>query len=152
MQEPAPSHAPGAPHTPLPDAAHSASGSVPAAIGPQTPSAPPPFLAALADWHSPVHAVFEQTPSTQKFDWHWFGVEHALPCGSNGAWHAPLVQTPDWQSPLTAHCWPTEHAAQAPPQSTPVSVPFLIKSAQVADWQTPPTQLLDWQSALPKQP
>jgi hypothetical protein len=45
---------------------HSLSGSVPAAMLPQVPFAPEPFLAALQAWQVPLHAVLQHTPSTQK--------------------------------------------------------------------------------------
>jgi hypothetical protein len=41
-------------------------GSVSAFVGPQVPSAPEALSAALQDWHAPVHAVAQHTPSTQK--------------------------------------------------------------------------------------
>jgi hypothetical protein len=53
-QAPAPLHA---------VAEHSVSGSTPVGIGAQAPSLPP-VLSATQAWHSPVHAVSQQTPST----------------------------------------------------------------------------------------
>jgi hypothetical protein len=38
---------------------------VPVVMAPQVPSLPAPFLAALHAWHVSVHAVSQQTPSTQ---------------------------------------------------------------------------------------
>ena len=58
------------PHPVFGSAAHSLSGSVLTAIEPHTPSAPPPFFAALHATHVPAHAVSQQTPSTQLPDWH----------------------------------------------------------------------------------
>jgi hypothetical protein len=46
-------------------AGHSLSGSLPSAIGPQVPSAPDPFLVAVQARQSSVHALSQQTPSTQ---------------------------------------------------------------------------------------
>lgn len=41
-------------------------GSVSALVLPQVPSAPETFSAALQDWHAPLQAVAQHTPSTQK--------------------------------------------------------------------------------------
>ena len=49
----------------LADGVQSLPGSVPAATLPHTPSAPPPFSAALHAWHGPLQAVLQQTPSAQ---------------------------------------------------------------------------------------
>jgi hypothetical protein len=43
---------------------HSLSGSVLTATLPQVPSEPEPFFAAVHDWHRPLHALLQQTPST----------------------------------------------------------------------------------------
>jgi hypothetical protein len=75
---PEPLQTPAAPHTPLPIALHSSSGSLPARIGAHAPSAAP-VLAALADMHKPVHELFAQKPSTQFPVWHWLAAEHAAP-------------------------------------------------------------------------
>jgi hypothetical protein len=45
---------------------HSSLGSVPLMIGPHVPSVPCPATVAEHAWHVPVHAVLQQTPSTQK--------------------------------------------------------------------------------------
>jgi hypothetical protein len=51
------------------------------------------------------------------------------------------VQTFDTQSPPEAHPCPAAHLLQAaPPQSTPVSVPFFFVSEQVGTAQFPDVQ------------
>jgi hypothetical protein len=65
-QAPLPSQKPVAPQDAALWAAHSLSGSTPAAMRPQTPFTPEPFLAAEQAWQSPVHAASQQRPSTQK--------------------------------------------------------------------------------------
>jgi hypothetical protein len=61
-----------------------------------------------------------------------------------GAAHAPAVQTPLAQfAPLLAplpHIFPVAQGGQLPPQSTSVSVPFLVVSAHEAAAHTPLTQ------------
>jgi hypothetical protein len=84
-------------------AAHSLSGSVLVAIGPQVPSAPEPFLVAVQAWQVPAHAEAQQTPSTQKVEAHSAPVPQAAP-STFGVWHVPPAQTkPDAQSPAPAH-------------------------------------------------
>jgi len=57
---------------------------------------------ALQASHCAVHAVSQQTPSTQ-----WFDVHSAFPpqlSPSSFKWHAPLIQVPPGaQSVLAAH-------------------------------------------------
>jgi hypothetical protein len=55
-------HEPEPVHSPL---THSLSGSVFAAIIPQTPLNPDPFFAVEHAAHAPVHTLLQQTPSTQ---------------------------------------------------------------------------------------
>lgn len=62
---PAPLHTPVVPQVAASDVAHSLSGSVAAAIGPQVPSAPVPFLVAVHASQVPLHNVSQQTPSVQ---------------------------------------------------------------------------------------
>src|SRR6185503_1677544 len=65
---PEPSHSPSALHDPGKPGSgeQSLSGSVSAATGPQVPSTPLPFLAAVQASHPPVQELSQQTPSTQK--------------------------------------------------------------------------------------
>lgn len=59
--------------------AHSLPGSVPAAMPPHTPSAPVPLRAAVQASHRPLHALLQQTPSTQKPLAQSDGPAHAKP-------------------------------------------------------------------------
>src|SRR5690606_28753664 len=74
-------------------AAHSLSGSLPAWMGPQTPSAPLPFLARVHAEQVPAHAVSQQTPSAQKPLAHWSPAVQASPGLSprEKAYAAPLL-------------------------------------------------------------
>jgi hypothetical protein len=56
---------------------------VPTGRLPQTPSAPAPFFAAVHAEHTPVHAVSQQTPSTQKPLAHVLGDAHVAPFGES---------------------------------------------------------------------
>src|SRR6185437_12180696 len=76
---PLPSQEPFVPQLGAPWSSHSPSGSVPAAMVPQVPSAPPPFLAAVHAWQVPVQAVSQQTPSAQKALWHSSAFAQAAP-------------------------------------------------------------------------
>ena len=78
-QLPAPSHAPLVPQVDAAWVAHWAAGSVPAATGPQVPSAPPPFMAAVHAMQVPVQAVLQQTPLAQKPLEHWLASVQGLP-------------------------------------------------------------------------
>ena len=69
---------------------------------PQTPSAPPPFLAAEHAWQLPRQVVLQQNPSAQKPDWHWFETEQTVPAARRGAHVPPLHQLPVVQSPSPA--------------------------------------------------
>jgi len=67
-----------------------------------------------------------------------------------GARQVPLVHTPLMQSEPDEQVTPSAHflvGAQPPPQSGPVSVPFLTASEQVGVWQKPPVQTALLQSA-----
>jgi hypothetical protein len=55
------------------------SGSAPALIAPQVPSAPCPFLTAEQARQVPVQALLQQTPSTQLPLAHWLPAPHAPP-------------------------------------------------------------------------
>jgi len=61
-----PSQTPVVPHVDAGIIAQSLFGLRPAATLPQVPSAPWPFIAALQAVHTPVQAVLQHTPSTQK--------------------------------------------------------------------------------------
>ena len=74
-----PSHDPVVPQLLAGWSAQSPSGSVPDATAPHTPSAPPPFFAALHASHAPAHAVSQHTPSTQLPLVHSLPALHALP-------------------------------------------------------------------------
>ena len=63
-QAPAPSHMPSSPQLEASAAVHSLSGSLPAVMGRQRPSAAPVLVLAQA-LQRPVQAVSQQTPSTQ---------------------------------------------------------------------------------------
>jgi hypothetical protein len=102
-QAPAPSQKPSVPHVDWACAEHSLSGSVPAVMGPQVPSAPPPFLAIEHAWQRPVHAVAQQTPSTQKPDWHCADVEQGLPSPDCVVQTPPAQTYPGAQSAAVMH-------------------------------------------------
>src|SRR5262245_34559474 len=52
------------------------------------------------------------------------------------------MQRPTWQSELVWHCSPLAHGAHVgPPQSTSVSAPFWMLSAQDGSMQAPASQL-----------
>jgi hypothetical protein len=87
---PAPLQAPSVPQVDAACCAHSLSGSVPAAIGPHTPFAPPPFFAVLHAWQSPVHALLQHTPSAQKPLAQSDPTEHGPPSPA-GTTHAPWL-------------------------------------------------------------
>ena len=70
--------------------AHSLSGSVPATMGPQTPLAPAPFLAAEHAWQRPGQAVPQQTPSTQNPDEQSLAMAQAPPLPVATAQTPPL--------------------------------------------------------------
>jgi hypothetical protein len=87
-QAPAPSQDPSVPHEPTPESVHSLSGSLPAVMGPQVPSAPLPFFTVVQATQVPLHALLQQTPSAQKPVVHWlFAVHGPAPVTF-------LVQTP----------------------------------------------------------
>jgi hypothetical protein len=131
-QAPAPLQTPGEPHTPLPTALHSLSGSVLNIIGAHTPLGCPVF-ACDAAMHDVLQALLAQKPSTQDPVWQLPLVAQALPCASSaGATQMPELQVPVWQSLPARHCLPWAQTLQVPPQSTSVSVPFLNPSLQVA--------------------
>lgn len=74
-------------------------------MDPQTPLAPVPFLAAEHAWHCPVQPEAQQTPSTQKPDWHWSAALQAAPCARSG-----------WQVPSEARQWELATQSSAPAQ------------------------------------
>jgi hypothetical protein len=110
-QAPAPLQTPVVPHVAALWFVHAPAGSGrPAATAPQMPSCPWPFVAAEQAWQVPVHALRQHTPSVQKL------VTQSLP------WPhvAPGAQR-------------VGHVAGLPPQSTPVSEPFLTPSLQLSE-------------------
>lgn len=74
---------------------------VPAGRGPQVPSAPFPFLAALQARHVPVHEVSQHTPSTQEPLMHSIGALHGVPF---------KLVPPFWQPPLPSQTRPVPQA------------------------------------------
>lgn len=87
---PLPLHAPFVPHEALPWSPHSLSGSLPAAMGPQTPSTPVLRFAAVHATQTPAHAWSQQTPSAQLPDWHCVAELQASPDTPSG-WQLPSV-------------------------------------------------------------
>jgi hypothetical protein len=66
-----------------------------------------------------------------------------------GSWQTPAEHVLNWQSLFALQPSPLGHfcgGAQGPPQSLPVSCPFLTPSAQPAAWHLPPWQTLLVQS------
>jgi hypothetical protein len=61
---------------------HSLSGSIPLAMKPQVPEVPWPFFAAEHAMQLLVQPLSQQTPSTQKPDWHWLPSVQDVPLGS----------------------------------------------------------------------
>jgi hypothetical protein len=88
------------------------------ATGVQVPTLP---LSAQAS-HWPVHAVSQQTPSTQRCDPHWFAPAQAWPCASSGMQMPPEHQVPLEQS---------ESALQLPVHA----VGPQLKGAHVCVWR-----------------
>jgi len=76
--------------------------SVPAFALPQVPSVPEILFSALQAWHTPLQAVSQQTPSTQKPEVHSCAAVHALP-----------------RSCLALHCPPAQYALGTQPLSSP---------------------------------
>jgi len=112
-QAPAPLQTPVSAQVDAADRVHWLPGFVPAAALPQMPSAPPPFSAAVHAWQTPLQAVLQHTPSTQKPDWHCDAEAQALPLPSTAA-QTPAVQvSPGMQSALVAH-----EVLQAPAEQT----------------------------------
>lgn len=95
---PEPLQKPSLPQLAAPASVHSESGSVPPAIVPQVPLAPPPFLAVVQAWHEPEQALSQYTPSAQKLLVHCPVAVHVDPF-ARLATHAPPLQ----KLPL-AHC------------------------------------------------
>src|SRR5262249_32295819 len=81
---PAPSQSPSKPHVVAASAMHSSWGSLPAAMGPHTPSAPCSLRSALHAMQVPLQSESQQTPSTQ------YPVRHSLACvqGQPAATHS----------------------------------------------------------------
>jgi len=111
-QLPAPSHSPSVPQVDAACIVHWALGSVPAATGPQVPSTPLPFLAAVHAVQVAVQAVLQQAPSTQKPDEHCDAIVQAEPLPSSDEEQTPAEQvSPGMQSALV-----TQGFVQAPPE------------------------------------
>jgi hypothetical protein len=104
-QAPVPLHTPVCPQVDMAVAVQALPGSLPAAALPQTP--------VVQAWQTPLQAVLQQMPSTQKPDWHCDGTEHALP---SAAW---LTQAPPTQeSPGTQSAAVVQELSQAPAEQT----------------------------------
>jgi hypothetical protein len=103
----------------------------------------------------------KQTPFWQVSVWvHALPSLHAVPLGfpahcASPAWQTPFRQIPLWQSLFTKQVLPFAQGGQTgPPQSTSVSLPFLIPSLQVAmavAEQVPFTQVAPEKHVLPGQ-
>jgi hypothetical protein len=65
----------------VPSVAHAAR---PPVGAPVTGEHVPAFAGTTHDPHCPVHALLQQTPSTQKPDVHWFAPPHVAPSPSFG--------------------------------------------------------------------
>jgi hypothetical protein len=138
-QAPLPSHMPSRPQVDAASAAHSLRGSVPALAGMQAPSAP----VALQVMQRPVHAVWQHTPSTQKFELHSPALVQAAPFGKSPE-QVPFEQNElAMQSPLSL-----QRVAQRPPAQTYGSHAFVVAGrhapspSQVrCELSTPATQL-----------
>jgi len=64
-----------------------------AAVPPQVPSGPLPFLAFVHDWQTPLHAWSQQTPSWLQLPVeHWSAAVHCVPFASFGAHIVPPRQ------------------------------------------------------------
>jgi hypothetical protein len=96
--------------------AQSLSGSVLTATLPHVPSTPEPFFAALHAWQMPPQIVPQQTPSTQKPDWHSTAAPHAVPVTSVVQRPAPLqVVAPEHSLSGSAPLGISVHVPFAPP-------------------------------------
>jgi hypothetical protein len=108
---PPPLHAPLSPQVDMADAVQSPSGFRPAATGPQVPSVPWPFFAAVHARQRPVQALLQHTPSTQKPDWQSAEAEHATPLAAGTTHALPTQAAPVSQSALVVH-----EVSHAPPE------------------------------------
>jgi hypothetical protein len=81
--------------------AQSLSGSVPVGIALHVPFATPFFVAEHA-WQSPVHAVLQQTPSTQKPLVHSPAATQAFPTPTCAKSSAPAIGVPTEVPPATS--------------------------------------------------
>jgi len=105
---------------------------------------PPPKLHALQPLHIDC-GTLQHVASTQFPDWQLLFAPHVVPRICFGAQRpVPLQKLMFPQSPCTLQSFPSAHAAQLPPQSTSLSVPFFTPSLHVAAQciavQTPPRQ------------
>lgn len=102
---------------------HSLSGSVLVMIGPQVPSAPWPFFAAVHAKQGSLHELEQHTPSTQNPEAHWAAKAHTVPFGAGCC---GLLQAPDpVHSPLT-HSLSGSVFAEINPQTPLNPEPFFV--------------------------
>ena len=136
-------HAPPAPQKPLfpqTEAVHCPAGAVvPAAIEPHVPSEPFPFASAVHAWQVPSQAELQQTPLAQKPLAQSVVPVQAPPFLTPA--QKPPLQLPLLQSVPSVHAVPSAQVSPSasqvvPPQSVPVSFPFITPSVHVGTWQT----------------
>src|SRR6478752_114644 len=76
-----------------------------------------PVAAMLQPWHERSHATLQHTPSTQKFDMHWFAFVHDAPRPASGVPPAPPAP------PVPPRPAPPEPPPPLPPPPPPVVPP-----------------------------
>jgi hypothetical protein len=133
---PAPSHLPSLPHVDCAVVVHvdlpaPLTGLLPGVTGAQLPAEP----ARLHELQPLPQRVLQQTPSVQKPELHSVAPPQLVELGLS-AQTVLFWQKPEMQSAAVVHARPTAHglpspSQAAPPQSRPVSLPFLNPSPQV---------------------
>jgi hypothetical protein len=105
--------------------------------GPQAPSIPCPFTVVEQAWQSPVQAVLQQTPSTQKVLKQFALIEQMVPVSDL---HAP-TPSHDCDAPeqVPTSSWPAVTFEQVP--TVPVRLQAWHVVVQALLQQTPSTQL-----------
>ena len=123
----------------VPSVAHA--GRVPCG-GPLTTVAQVPTLPATSQaWHWPLHAVSQQTESTQLPVWHWFVEVHEFPAASLGTHTFAEHQSPAMQS-LSVEQLPRQAVA---PQT------YGVQLCVCGGGQLPPLQLAASVAVPPEQ-
>jgi hypothetical protein len=84
----------------------------------QTPLAQTPDAQSDGETQPPRSGHAPQVPPPQSTP---VSVPFFTPSSHAGAWHAPPVHTPDWQSAPAWHVSPVAQPGHAPPQSFAVS-------------------------------